>query len=32
MEKVIKLGVRGMSCGGCALAVQSALEKGAGVK
>ncbi len=32
MEKVIKLGVRGMSCGGCALAVQSALEKVAGVK
>ena len=31
MEKAIKLSVRGMSCGGCALTVQDALEKVAGV-
>ena len=32
MEKTVKLTVTGMSCGGCALTVEGALEQVAGVK
>jgi len=32
MKKTMKFSVTGMSCGGCALAVEGALEQVAGVK